>query len=130
MFDLSRIMTYGREVASSNGKTDGERCRALDVIAMGIAHAEDDEQQQETEEELHAEALQGIQVVVHGGHAQVAAELLGSERLKTKTRISSKSENKNKEEKCNRLDTQVATVAYDLNKIGFQFILLEMHKMR
>lgn len=81
-------MTYGREVAGGDGKTDRERCRALDVIAMGIAHAEDDEQQQEAEEELHAEALQGVQVVVHGGHAQVAAELLGSQRLQTKRYIS------------------------------------------
>jgi hypothetical protein len=78
------FMTYGREVASGNGKTDGERCGALDVIAMGIAHAEDDKQQQEAEEELHAEALQRVKVVVHGGHAQVAAELFRSERLKTK----------------------------------------------
>lgn len=78
-------------MASSDGKTDGEGSGALDVIAMGIAHAKDDEQQQESEEELHAEALQGVQVVVHGGHAQVAAELFGSQSLQ-KIHISSKAD--------------------------------------
>jgi len=69
-------------VAGGNCETDGEGGRSLDVVTVGVAHSEDDKQQQEAEEELHAEALKRVQFVVDGGHAQVSAQVLGGQRLK------------------------------------------------
>ena len=72
-------------MAAGDGEADGQRRRAFDVVAALVAHAEHDEHQHERNEELDAEALEGRQLGVDGGHAEVALDVLRRQRLPEET---------------------------------------------
>ena len=83
---MSVLPTYRAQVAAGDGETNGQRRRALDVIASLVTDAEHDEHEHERDEELDAEALEGRQLGVDGGHAEGALNVLWSQRLQGGTK--------------------------------------------
>ena len=76
------MATYRAQVAGGDGESDGQRRRALHVIPALVADAEDDEDEDKGDEELHAEPLDGRELRVDGGHSQRALDFLRSQSLK------------------------------------------------
>ena len=67
--------TYGGQDAGGNGQSNGQGGRSFDVVSMGVAHSENDDNETESDEEFDAESLCRCQSRVQRSHAHRAVEL-------------------------------------------------------
>lgn len=79
---------YGDEDAQGDGEADGEGSRSFDVGPVGIADAQDHDDQSEGGEELEAETLRRSQLRVEGSDTHRSLEFQRSQRLRRRKRNS------------------------------------------
>ena len=77
--------TYGPQVADGNGEADGERDRTAQVATQRVGGREHHEDENERDEELHAERLVVLQVLLGDSGSQGALVLRGGHALQYKT---------------------------------------------
>ena len=63
-------------MADSNSQPNGQRGGALDVSSSLITHSVHSENQDESDQRLHEEALHGLHVLMYHGHSQIASRVL------------------------------------------------------